>query len=377
MGFQLEDISIEKKGKAEHSDKTSFLQKEISLFGHSFSNKIKEDFYTELGVLLKAGITLKDALELIQDALKKKAHQEKLSIISNSIVSGLSLSQAIKVQKEFTDYEYYSLKIGEETGTLTQVTEQLGAFYARKNEQRRNLISALTYPVIILSTALLVVVFMLQYVVPMFQDIFEQQKVELPAITKFIIYVSELMKRYAWLLILLVLVLVFSRAFFNKKLWFKKFKDRFILKLPFIGDFVKTVYLSQFTQAVSLLTASKVPVVNSIQLVKQMIDFYPLQSALEAVEQNILKGQSLSESMKPYKLFDAKMIALVKVAEETNQNEFIFERLNIQYNTQVQQRSKLLSTIMEPIIIMIVGVLVGVILIAMYLPMFKLSSVLG
>ena len=86
---------------------------------------------------------------------------------------------------------------------------------------------------------------------------------------------------------------------------------------------------------------------------------------------------SLSKSLSQHNFFDDKMIALVKVAEETNQNEFIFERLNSQYNTQVQQRSKLLSTIMEPFIILIVGVLVGVILIAMYLPMFKLSSVLG
>ncbi len=377
MGFQLENIATPKKTRKESSNKTSFLQKEITLFGNSFSNKIKEDFYTELSVLLKAGITLKDALELIQNAIKKKLIQGKVASIYNAIISGSSLSEAIKTHKEFTDYEYYSLKIGEETGTLIQVTEQLGAFYARKNEQRRNLISALTYPIIILSTALLVVIFMLQYVVPMFQDIFEQQKVELPAITKFIIYISEFMKSYGWLFIILIIALIFSRTLFNKKLWFKKFKDRFVLKIPFIGDFMKTVYLSQFTQAVSLLTASKVPVVNSIQLVKQMINFYPLQTALEAVEQNILKGHALSESLKQHKLFDDKMIALVKVAEETNQNEFIFERLNIIYNTQVQQRSKLLSTIMEPIIILMVGVLVGVILIAMYLPMFKLSSVMG
>jgi type IV pilus assembly protein PilC len=218
---------------------------------------------------------------------------------------------------------------------------------------------------------------MLQYVVPMFQDIFEQQKVELPAITKFIIYISEFTKSYSWIFLIVLIAFVLSRAFLNKKQWYRKAKDKLVLRLPVIGDFVKTVYLSQFTQAVTLLTASKVPVVNSIQLVKQMINFYPLQNALEEVEQEILKGKSLSDSLKPHKLFDDKMIALVKVAEETNQNEFIFERLNSQYNVQVQQRSKLLSTVMEPLIIMVVGVLVGVILIAMYLPMFKLSSVLG
>jgi len=213
--------------------------------------------------------------------------------------------------------------------------------------------------------------------VPMFQDIFVQQKVELPAITKFIISISGFMKSYSWLLLFIIILLLVSRTAFSQKIWFKKNKDRLILKLPFIGDFVKTIYLSQFTQSVTLLTASKVPVVNSIQLVKQMINFYPLKDALEAVESDILRGNSLSESLSKQTIFDQKMIAMVKVAEETNQNEFIFERLNHQYNTEVDQRSKLLATIMEPIIILIIGVLVGVILIAMYLPMFKLSSVLG
>lgn len=377
MAFQLDNTYKPDKSIKQNSDTTSFLKKEIILFNKPFSSKIKEDFYTELSVLLKAGITLKDALELLENSQKKKQNKEVLHLISHGIISGQSLSEAIHKQKPFTDYEYYSLKIGEETGTLAQVSEQLGSFFERKNEQRRNLISALTYPIIILSTAVLVVVFMLNFVVPMFQDIFKQQNVELPAITKFIINLSEFIKGYGWFMFLLLMAIIASRALLNKKQWYKRTKDNLILKIPFIGNFVKTVYLSQFTQAVSLLTASKVPVVNSIQLVKQMINFYPLQNALESVEQEILKGSSLSKSLSQHKLFDDKMIALVKVAEETNQTEFIFDRLNMQYNTQVQQQSKLLSTIMEPLIILFVGVLVGVILIAMYLPMFKLSSVLG
>tara|TARA_R110001583_G_scaffold192612_2_gene359285 strand:+ start:165 stop:1298 length:1134 start_codon:yes stop_codon:yes gene_type:complete len=377
MAFNLDNIATQESVLKEKTKPTSFLQKEIVLFNKAFTNKIKEDFYTELSVLLKAGITLKDALELIGNSQKKKQNAAILKLISENIVSGQSLSEVLKTQKQFTDYEYYSIKIGEETGTLFQVTEQLGSFFARKNEQRRNLISALTYPIIILSTAVLVVGFMLRFVVPMFQDIFKQQNVELPAITKFIISVSDFLGDYGFIMFFVLIAMIASKSFLNKKKRFKQLKDTFILKLPFIGNFVKAIYLSQFTQAVSLLTASKVPVVNSIQLVKQMIDFYPLQHALETVEQHILKGASLSKSLSEHKLFDDKMIALVKVAEETNQTEFIFDRLNMQYNTQVQQQSKMLSTIMEPIIILVVGVLVGVILIAMYLPMFKLSSALG
>jgi type II secretory pathway component PulF len=377
MAFNLDSIAKAEPILKEKAETSSFLKREIVLFNKAFSNKIKEDFYTELSVLLKAGVPLKDGLELIQKSQRKKQDKDVLNRVSRDIVFGQTLSEALKAHKQFTDYEYYSLKIGEETGTLSQVTEQLGQFFARKNEQRRNLISALTYPVIILSTAVLVVAFMLRFVVPMFQDIFKQQGVELPAITVFIIGVSDFMQKYGLLILLIIIALIASSSYFNKKKLFKQFKDTFILKIPFIGNFVKAIYLSQFTQAVSLLTASKVPVVNSIQLVKQMIDFYPLQHALDAVEQHILKGHSLSQSLAQHTLFGDKMIALVKVAEETNQTEYIFDRLNMQYNTQVQQQSKMLSTIMEPIIILMVGVLVGVILIAMYLPMFKLSSVIG
>lgn len=379
MGFQLDNIkkvqNVSKKDET-HSGE-SFLTKEITIFSNPFSNKTKEGFYTELSVLLKAGINLKEGLDLLANSQKKKPTKDFLNGVIKDIVSGKSLSESLKGIKQFTDYEYYSIKIGEETGTLSLVVEQLGEYYAKKNEQRRNLISALTYPIIILMTALLVVAFMLQFVVPMFQDIFEQQKVELPAITRYIIKASEFMKSYGLIIITIIVIIILSRSLFNNKHLYRKYKDLILIKLPYIGDFVKTVYLSQFTQAVALLTASKVPVVNSIQLVKEMINFYPLKEALEKVELEILKGSSLSNSLKDQKFFDDKMVAMVKVAEETNQNEFIFQRLNDQYNTTLQQRSKMLATIMEPIIILIIGVLVGVILIAMYLPMFKLSSVLG
>ncbi len=379
MGFDLSNIKKEEKQttvlKKEAGD--SLLKKEITIFNSPFGSKVKEDFYAEVSVLLNAGVTLKQVLELLENGQKKQQNKAVLSKISNDIVTGRSLSEAIKNQKVFSEYEYYAIKIGEETGTLSQVTEQLGDYFARKNEQRRNLISALTYPVIILSTAVVVVVFMLRFVVPMFQDIFKQQKVELPGITKLIISASDFLRDYGWIIGLTFVILLISRPLLRKKVLYKTLKDKITLRIPFVGNFVKTVYLSQFTQAVSLLTASKVPVVNSIQLVKQMIQFYPLQQALEVVEKDILQGHSLSTSLSKHKLFSDKMIALVKVAEETNQNELIFNRLNMQYNTQVQQQSKILSTIMEPIIILIVGILVGVILIAMYLPMFKLSSVIG
>jgi len=377
MGFDLKkNVVTPKKPTATSGGWTAMLQKEIT-FGTSFSNKRKEDFYTELSILLKAGITLKEGLFLLQENQKKEQQKLFYKAMGDLLVSGMSFSEVVHAKSEFTEYEYYSIKIGEETGTLYKITEELGTFFARKNEQRRNLINALTYPIIIVVTAVLVVIFMLRMVVPMFQDIFKQNNVELPGITKFIIAASDFIGAYGWWLLGCFILALFFRKLITKNETFKKRRDYIALRLPFIGNFIKSVYLAQFTQAITLLTSSKVPMLSSIELVGRMIDFYPLKEALASVEGQILKGKNLSDSLKGHKIFDNRMISLVKVAEETNQTEFIFERLNQQYAIEVHQKSKLLSTLMEPLIILFVGVLVGVILVAMYLPMFKLGSVLG
>ncbi len=380
MGFKLEDIAVDQVSgpvDSQQAAKPSILEREITFFGKSFSNKKKEDFYTELSVLLKAGITLKESLHLIEEGQKKKEQKKMFQQLGESLLSGNSFSEAIKDKKEFSEYEYYSLKIGEESGTLSTIVNELGTFFSKKNEQRRNLVNALTYPIIILVTAILVVIFMLRLVVPMFQDIFEQNNVELPWITRFIVAVSDFIRDFGWWMLLLIIGSLLLRKVLFGNDWFKKKMDYFLMRVPYLGNFLKAVYLAQFTRAISLLTASKVPVLNSIELAGKMIDFYPLRDALDSVSGKILKGESLSNSLKGNRVFSNKMISMVKVAEETNQTEFMFERLNQQYNIEVQQKSKLLSTLLEPMIILVVGICVGVILVAMYLPMFKLGSVLG
>ncbi|WP_298900959.1 type II secretion system F family protein [uncultured Psychroserpens sp.] len=377
MAFQLDNIQPSKTINSKASTNVeSILNKEIVVLKKPFSNKIKEAFYGELSVLLNAGITLKQALELIVNSQKNKKTKVVLEAILKAIVNGESFSEAIQVYKDFSDYEYHSIRIGEETGTIPKIAQQLGEFYAKKNEQRRQLINALTYPSIILSTAILVVIFMLQFVVPMFQDIFKQQNVELPAITQFVVNLSNVVRDYGWLMLLFIFSGVVANLLLKKKEWHKRMKDNLLTKIPFVGKFLKTVYLSQFTQSMMLLTASKVPIVESVNLVKKMIDFYPLTKALNDVEHQIVKGQSLSNSLEKHDIFDDRMITLIKVSEETNQTEYIFTKLNTLYSTKVQNSSKMLSTLLEPFIIIFIGVFVGFILIAMYLPMFKLSSII-
>ncbi|WP_075343321.1 type II secretion system F family protein [Tenacibaculum agarivorans] len=375
MGFEIKKVQ---KNTTENSfDIDQILKKEISLFGNSFTNKKKEAFYTELYVLLQAGLELKDALDLIAKEQKKEQDINLFQTIIQGLISGKNFSDALQLHKAFSDYEFYSVQIGERTGTLHKVIEELSVFYKRKNEQKRTVINALSYPIIILFTAFFAVIFMMQFVVPMFADIFKQNGIKLPWITEKIINVSNFFRAYYWIFLVMIAVWMIFRSIVKSKEWYKRFSATMVLRLPFIGEFLRKVKIAQFTQAITLLIGAKVPLLNGIQLTQKMITFYPLQNALKTIESDILLGKSFSESISKHKVFDSKMAALIKVAEETNQNQVIFQRLTEQYNKDIEYRSKMLSSVLEPVIILVLGVVIATILVAMYIPMFNLSTVIN
>lgn len=377
MAFKLDNIQTNSPKNNFRGEIEKLLKKEITFFGNVFSSKKKFDFYNELGVLLQAGIAIREALTLIKENQKKEKDKIIFETILNRVVNGMPFSEAILSINNFSDYEYYSLKIGEETGSLSRVCKSLALFFDRKNEQKKIVISALTYPLIVLTTAVLVVIFMLSYVVPMFEDIFKQNKIELPFLTRVIIAFSDGIKNYGWIFLIAIFGVLLTLKILKNNYYYRELLHNLLLKIPIVGSFITKIYLAQFTQAISLLVSSKVPILNCIQMVKKMIGFIPLEKSLQKVEERILLGKSLSESLAGNKMFDNRIISLVKVAEETNQTEFVFNQLNEQYNNEVIQQSKSVSTFLEPFIIVVIGAIIGVLLVAMYLPMFKLSSVIG
>ncbi len=376
MGIKIADTK-KQKTKDNSFDISEILTKEITLFGNPFNNKKKEQWYAELSVLLKSGIDLKSSLELLSETQKKEKDRDLMSTMMSKLIDGSSFSEILKNNNSFTDYEYYAIRIGEQTGQLAQITLELSEFYKRKNDLRREIISALTYPIIVLCTALIVIFFMLRYVVPMFVDIFKQNKVELPRITKGIIGFSDFVSKHGLLLFGITILGIIVLLFISKKQWYQKILGKAQLRLPILGTYFRNIYLAQFTQALSLLTSAKVPMVESIDLIKNMINFYPLQEGLQKTNVAVIAGDKLSASFSKSPIFDKKMIAMIRVAEETNQTEFIFQKLNEQYNQQVKYQSQVISNVLNPFLTILVGLIVGVILIAMYLPMFRLSSVIG
>jgi type IV pilus assembly protein PilC len=171
-----------------------FLNKDISFSGSRLKDVQRESFYMELSILLEAGVDIKSAFELIATEQRKPSVQKLFHSIKDFVIAGGTLSEALRHTGAFSNYEYFSVQIGEETGKIITVLNDLAAFYKNKTRQRRQIIGALTYPAIVLLTSFGAIFFMLNFIVPMFSDIFKRFGGKLPYITQSIIHVSNFLK---------------------------------------------------------------------------------------------------------------------------------------------------------------------------------------
>ena len=327
-------------------------------------------------VLLVAGVDLKSAIEIIIDEQHKDKEKVLFEKVHTDILKGRSLADSLKSTGKFSDYEYFSIKIGEETNRLIEVLDELMKYYADQAELKKQIIGVLTYPVFVFAITLGLVYFMMTSVVPMFSDVFRQFGADLPPLTKKIVYISNNFPTYALVFFTVTLGTILLMYSQRNQEWFRSSMSALVLKIPKVGALIRLVYLARFTQSMQLLLSSKTPLVRSLELTAQMIRFYPIQKALEQMVEDIKKGKTLHEGMSQFKIFPKRMLSLVKVGEEVNQLEMILDRLSDQYREDLKHQTKIIGKLMEPIIILIIGGIVGVILVAMYLPMFNLSNVM-
>lgn len=355
--------------------KKSIMQREIS-FGKPFKDKLKEEFYKEFSSLLESGIDIQRTLSILVEEQSNKKVIVILSEISDNLIGGRSLAESLQKSGHFTPYEYQSVKIGEETGRLKIILEHLSEYFTEKVKLRRQLISVFTYPAFVLAITIGVLYFMLNSVVPMFKDVFSQFGQELPYLTQKIIAVSEHFSTFLLIFSLSAITITIYCYTQRRETWFRRVSSKVVLGFPIFGKLMRKIYLARTCQSMSLLLSSKTPLVSSIELVEEMISFYPIESALGEIRLEIMKGESFHKGLSRYPIFDRRLVSLVKIAEETNQLDTTFHRLSKQYQEDIEYRTKLIGTIIEPLIIVIIGLVVGVIMVAMYLPMFNLSNVI-
>lgn len=379
----MKEISINRKtGKREEKTASSgslraLLQKDIKIFPASFSDKRKERFYSELHTLLTAGVDIRTAFELLAEEAEKKEERELFSSILQRIVSGATLPEAAEQTGKFSSYEFYSLRIGEESGRMSHVLKDLSEYYAKKIRQKRKVKAALSYPAIVITVALLAVGFMLRFVVPMFADMLARFGSDLPGITQLIIDASAWVGAYGiW--ILAAIASLFAFAWSQRKHdWFRSFSSAFVMRIPYLGKIAQKVYVERFAHAMHLLLASRTNLVDALELVQKMVGFYPIEKSLENVRAQIFSGSALHTAMQQYPVYPKRMISLIRVAEEVNQLDMMFDKLSKQLSDEIEHETTVLSSMIEPLMILFLGVMVSVILVAMYLPMFKIGTAFG
>lgn len=357
------------------SEQRNILNREISI-QRRFNDKLKEHFYSELGSLLESGVDIQRSLNILIDEQTNKRVKQTLSEIYEGLSKGVSLADLCEQSGEFSTYEFQSIRIGEETGRLQSVLFNLAEFFENKTKLRRQMISVFSYPLFVLVITIAVLYFMLSVLVPMFSDVFGQFDQELPGLTKSILNLSEFFSQYGLYFILGAVGIVVVLYLQRKEEWFRKMSSSIVLRIPIFGDLIQKVYLARMSQSLSLLLGAKTPLVRSLELVEEMIGFYPIENAFSEIKKRVKLGGQLNESMANFSIFDARIVAMTKIAEEINSLDKTFARLANQYQKDVDHKTKLIGTIMEPLMITIIGLIVGVIVIAMYLPMFNLPNVI-
>ncbi len=360
-------------------DQTSIWNRDISL-GNPFGLKQKKAFYELLTVLLVAGLGIIDALEVVADQQQKGKGKvnDIIHRLIQSLKDGESFSASMTQQAQFFDsFEQNSIRMGEKSGTLNAVLEELAHYYESRLKIRRKLMQVMSYPIVVISMASLVVYFMITQVVPMFQDVFKQFDAELPALTQRILDLSEFIQAYGLYIMGFLLVLSLGAYRVRNREWFRKYSSMLVLRIPVFGSIIFKVQLSRFALTMGTLLTSRVKLDEALELAERIAKFYPIQSQLPGIRQGIINGETLYAAIRDIPIFPVVLKQMVRVGEKTARLDHMFERLGKSLEQESEIEISNLTHIVEPLLVMILGLIVGTILVAMYLPMFQLTQAIS
>jgi type IV pilus assembly protein PilC len=367
-GFFVTAIE-EKKGEKEGAEKPGF-----SLFS-KVSLKDKMMFARHLGVMLSSGLSLPKSLRVISNQTKNKKFRQILSDLENDIKTGNSLADSLKKYTVFDELSINMIKVGEAGGNMEEVLSLL----ADQLEKEHNLLSkvrgAMYYPSVILLVMIGVGIAMMIYVVPKLTSVFSDISSSLPLSTRMIIASSNFMASHQILVISGVLIFAASLFSFFKTAIGKKFSSLIIFKTPVIKNVVVKVNNARFARIYSSLTRSGVSVVESLKIISRTLTNTAYQRAFREIGDDVQKGKTLHEGLAKYpKLFPVLVTQMVEVGEETGKTSDILINLAHFYEEEIDQITKNLSSIIEPVLMVIIGSAVGFFAISMIMPMYSVME---
>jgi type IV pilus assembly protein PilC len=371
MGRGLMVLSLQKKSVATLTRKRTWSVKETDLVL----------FTRQLATMIEAGISLVQALTALYEQCDPKRQRNLRYIISDvtaRVQGGETFHDAIgKHPRVFNQLFVSMVKAGEAGGLLAEILDRLAGFLEASTRLRKKIKSAMTYPVIVVCIAFAITTFLIVRVVPIFGEIFKDFGAKLPAPTQFLIDVSEFVRADWYILLLAIAGTIFGARYFLRSKRGKQFTDRWKLKLPIFGPLVHKICMSRFSRTFAQLIRSGVPILEVLNIVGGSSGNHVVETSIRSVSEDVEKGDNLSVALSKKTIFPPMLLRMVAAGEATGKIDTMLEKMADFWDEEIEAMLDALTSLIEPLLIVFLGVIVGGIVIAMFLPIFKLNEVVS
>ncbi|WP_458232228.1 type II secretion system F family protein [Roseateles sp. P5_E8] len=363
--LRRQGILVNKVKKRRVSGGSSIKQKDIAVFTR------------QLATMMRAGVPLLQAFDIVARGATNPRLARLLNDIRQDVETGTSLSSAFRKHPMYFDALYCNLVEAGETGGILEALLDRLAIYQEKTVALKNKIkSALTYPIAVLVVAFVVVAVIMIFVIPAFKDVFTSFGADLPAPTLIVIAMSEFFVSYWWA----IFGSIGGGLYFFIQSWKRSVKmqkrmDRILLKIPVFGDLLFKSAVARWTRTLSTMFAAGVPLVEALDSVGGASGNAVFQEATEQIQRDVSTGSALTTSMQTTGIFPTMVLQMASIGEESGSLDHMLAKAAEFYEDEVDEAVKALSSLMEPFIIVILGTIIGGIVVSMYLPIFKIGTV--
>ena len=335
-------------------------------------------FMRQLATMMSAGVPLVQSFEIIGRGHENPSMQELVLTIKADVESGGTLASALAKHPLYFDELVCNLVVaGEQAGILEGLLDKIATYKEKTEALKAKIKKALTYPIAVIIVAFIVTAILLIFVVPTFQEIFESFGADLPAFTKMVIHLSEWMQANWWLALLGVVGSVYGFGQAKRRSpRFAHTLDRIILKLPIVGEILTKAIIARYARTLSTMFAAGVPLVEAMESVAGAAGNVLYSEGILQMRDNVATGQQLQLSMTQTGLFPNMVVQMVAIGEESGSLDAMLAKVADFYEQEVDDMVDNLSSLLEPLIMAVLGILVGGLVVAMYLPIFKMGSVI-
>lgn len=334
-------------------------------------------FTRQLATMMKAGVPLVQSFEIVAEGLENPSMREVVLGIKSEVENGNTFAEAIKKYPKYFDGLFCSLiESGEQSGALETMLDRV-AIYKEKSEQLKQKIKkALKYPISVVIVAFIVTIILMVKVVPVFEGLFSSFGADLPAFTKMVVNMSNWMQQYWYILIASIVALViFVKQSYEKSQKVRDGLDKLTLKLPIFGDLIFKSIIARYSRTLATTFAAGVPLIDALESTAGATNNVVYENAVMRIRDDVASGQQLQFAMRATNRFPSMAIQMVSIGEESGALDSMLDKVATYYEEEVDNAVDGLTSMMEPLIMAVLGVLVGGLVVAMYLPIFQMGSV--